>query len=77
MDAVPLVIGIDIAASHPCVAVAVRCGRTLEVVEWREADEREAGDRGRLLDWVSARRPAVVAVDAPQRPKRALPGGAP
>ena len=76
MDAARLVIGIDIAASCPCVAVAVRCGRTLEVVEWREADEREPGDRGRLLDWVSGQRPAVVAVDAPQRPKRALPGGA-
>lgn len=77
MDAAPLVIGIDIAASRPCVAVAVRCGRTLDVVEWREADEREPGDRGRLLEWVSAQRPAVVGVDAPQRPKRALPGGAP
>jgi Protein of unknown function (DUF429) len=75
MDAAPLVIGIDIAASRPCVAVAVRCGRTLEVVEWREADEREPGDRGRMLDWVSKHRPAVVGVDAPQRPKRALPGG--
>ncbi len=77
MDAAPLVIGIDIAASRPCVAVAVRCGRTLDVMEWREADEREPGDRGRLLEWVSAQRPAVVGVDAPQRPKRALPGGAP
>ena len=76
MDAAPLVIGIDIAASRPCVAVAVRCGRTLEVVEWREADEREPGDRGRLLDWLAGLRPAVVGVDAPQRPKHALPGGA-
>ena len=76
MDAAPVVIGIDIAASRPCVAVSVRCGRTLEVVEWHEADEREAGDRARLLDWVGAQRPAVVGVDAPQRPKRALPGGA-
>jgi len=76
VDAAPLVIGIDIAASRPCVAVAVRCGRTLEVVEWREADEREPGDRGRLLDWLAGLRPAVVAIDAPQRPKRALPGGA-
>jgi hypothetical protein len=76
MDAAPLVIGIDIAACRPCVAVAVQCGRTLEVVEWHEADEREPGDRGRMLDWVAGQRPAVVAVDAPQRPKRALPGGA-
>jgi predicted nuclease with RNAse H fold len=75
MDAAPLVIGIDIAASRPCVAVAVRCGRTLEVVGWREADEREPGDRGRLLDWIAELRPAVVGVDAPQRPKHALPGG--
>src|SRR5674476_1224947 len=56
MDAAPLVIGIDIAACRPCVAVAV---------QW-----------GRMLDWVAGQRPAVVAVDAPQRPKRALPGGA-
>jgi hypothetical protein len=53
MDAAPLVIGIDIATSRPCVAVAVRCGRTLEVVEWHEADEHEPGDRGRMLDWVA------------------------
>ena len=76
MDPAPLVIGIDIAASRPCVAVAVRCGRTLEAVEWREAHEREPGDRGRMLDWIGELRPAVVGVDAPQRPKRALPGGA-
>jgi predicted nuclease with RNAse H fold len=76
MDVAPVVIGIDIAASRPCVAVAVRCARTLEVVEWREADEREPGDRGRLLEWVAGLQPAVVGVDAPQRPKRALPGGA-
>ena len=76
MDAAPLVIGIDIAASRPCVAVAVRCGRTLEAVEWREADEREPGDRGRMLAWAAALRPGVIGVDAPQRPKRALPAAA-
>ena len=76
MDAAPVVIGIDIAAVRPCVAVAVRCGRTLDVLEWRVADEREPGDRGRLLDWVAGQRPVVIGLDAPQRPKRALPGGA-
>jgi predicted nuclease with RNAse H fold len=77
MDAVPLVIGIDIAASRPCVAVALRCGRTLEAVDWRAADEREPGDRGRLLDWLAGIGPAVVGIDAPQRPKRALPSAGP
>lgn len=69
------VVGIDIAASRPCVGVALRCGRTLEATEWREAAEREPGDRARLLDWLGALAPAAVGVDAPQRPKRALPGG--
>ncbi len=77
MDAGTLVIGIDIAASRPCVAAAVRCGRTLDVVEWREADERLGGDRARLLEWIEGLDPIVVGVDAPQKPKRALPGGTP
>ncbi|MFA4965376.1 MAG: DUF429 domain-containing protein [Thermoleophilia bacterium] len=77
MDAGPLVIGLDIAASRPCVAVALRCGRTLEAVDWRAADEREPGDRGRLLDWLVGLQPAVVGIDAPQRPKRALPAAGP
>jgi predicted nuclease with RNAse H fold len=76
MDARQVVIGIDIAASRPCVAVAIHGGHQLDVAGWREADERVKGDRARLLDWVSDLAPAVVGVDAPQRPKRELPGGA-
>ena len=75
-DTAPVVVGIDIASSRPCVAVALRCGRTLEALAWHEADERERGDRGRLLEWLGALAPVAVGVDAPQRPKRALPGGA-
>ena len=71
MEPGPVVVGIDIAASRPCVAVAVRCGRTLEVVSWREADEREPGDRARLFEWLDELGPVVVGVDAPQRPRRA------
>ena len=75
MDAGQVVIGIDIAASRPCVAVALHCGRQLDVAGWYEADERVEGDRARLLDWVAEFDPSVVGVDAPQKPKRALPGG--
>jgi predicted nuclease with RNAse H fold len=71
MEPVPVVVGIDIAASRPCVAVAVRCGRTLEAVSWREADESDRGDRERLLDWLGELAPVAVGVDAPQRPRRA------
>jgi predicted nuclease with RNAse H fold len=71
MDASPVVVGVDIAASRPCVAVAVRCGRTLEVERWREADERVAGDRARLFDWLESLGAVAVGVDAPQRPRRA------
>ena len=71
MDLGPVVVGIDIAASRPCVAVAVRCGRTLEVESWRESDERVAGDRARLIEWLESLGAVVVGVDAPQRPRRA------
>lgn len=71
----PLVVGVDVAAGRPSTAVALHGGRTLEVVEWREADERVPGDRGRLLEWLEGISPMAVAVDAPQRPRRALPGG--
>jgi hypothetical protein len=68
----PLVIGIDVAASRPSVAVAVRADRrALEVIAWREADEQETGDRARLLEWLDALRPAAVAITAAQRPRRA------
>ena len=76
MDAGQVVIGIDIAASRPRVAVALHCGRQLDVAGWYEADERIEGDRARLLDLVVGLGPSVVGVDAPQKPKRALPGGA-
>ena len=70
MDPGPVVVGIDIAASRPCVAVAVRCGRALDVVSWTESDDRIAGDRARLFDWLDDLRPVAVGVDAPQRPRR-------
>jgi predicted nuclease with RNAse H fold len=71
MEPGPVVVGVDIAASRPCVAVAVRCGRALEVVSWHESDEREPGDRARLLEWLDGLDAVVVGVDAPQRPRRA------
>jgi predicted nuclease with RNAse H fold len=71
MEPGPVVVGVDIAASRPCVAVAVRCRRALEVTSWREADEREPGDRARLLDWLDGLGAVAVGVDAPQRPRRA------
>jgi len=76
MDDAPLVVGIDVAASRPSVAVAVRAERrALEVVAWREADEHEVGDRGRLLEWLEGLQPSAVAITAAQRPRRAI--GAP
>jgi predicted nuclease with RNAse H fold len=71
MDPGPVVVGMDIAASRPCVAVAVRCGRTLEATSWTESDDHIAGDRSRLLDWLDALAAVAVGVDAPQRPRRA------
>lgn len=74
----PLVIGIDVAASRPSVAVALRAERrSLEAVDWREADEREPGDRGRLFDWIDALAPLAVALAAAQRPRRAGGPGSP
>ena len=66
-----MVVGIDIAASRPCVAVAVRCGRTLEAVSWTESDDRIAGDRVRFFEWLEGLGAVAVGVDAPQRPRRA------
>jgi hypothetical protein len=65
-----------VAASRPSVAVALRGGRTLDVVEWREAAEERPGEHAGLLDWIAALGPAAVGVDAPQRPRRATPAGA-
>jgi predicted nuclease with RNAse H fold len=71
MDPGPVVVGIDIASSRPCVAVAVRCGRTLQVEAWRESDDGVAGDRVRLFEWLDGLGAVAVGVDAPQRPRRA------
>lgn len=71
MDPGPVVVGIDIAVSRPCVAVAVRGGRTLTATSWAESDERESGDRARLFAWLDDLAPVAVGVDAPQRPRRA------
>ena len=71
MDPGPVVAGIDIAASRPCVAVAVRCARTLEVLSWAESDAQLAGDRERLFAWLEELGAVAVGVDAPQRPRRA------
>jgi len=76
MDSGQVVVGIDIAASRPCVAVAVRCGRILEAESWRESDEHIAGDRGRLFEWLEGLGAVAVGVDAPQRPRRARAAGA-
>ena len=72
-----VVVGIHVAASRPSVAVALRGGRTLDVVEWREAAEHRPGEHGGLLDWLTALGPVVVGVDAPQRPRREPRGAAP
>ncbi len=60
----PLVVGIDIAAARPCVAVALRVGRTLcahDSQKWCATS-----DLGELVAWLRRRRPTVIAVDAPQ-----------
>ena len=72
----PIVMGIDIAARRPCVAVALQMpARTGRVVGWMEADHRHPGETARLLQWVEALSPAVVAIDAPQAPNRHLMKG--
>ena len=71
-----VVVGIHVAASRPSVAVALRGGRALDVVEWHEAAEGSAGEHAGLLDWITALGPAVVGVDSPQRPRRASSPGA-
>lgn len=61
-----VVVGVDVAARKPSVAVVLRCGRTARVEGWFEADARHKEGLLALLDWVAAHRPAVVAIDAPQ-----------
>jgi predicted nuclease with RNAse H fold len=69
------VVGIHVAASRPSVAVALRGGRTLEVLEWHEAAEGAAGEHAALLGWITTLGPSVVGVGAPQRPRRVSPDG--
>ena len=71
----PIVMGIDIAARRPCVAVALQIARGARVVGWMEADHRHPGENVRLLEWVAALAPAVVAIDAPQAFNRHLMKG--
>jgi predicted nuclease with RNAse H fold len=71
----PIVMGIDIAARRPCVAVAMQIARGAHVVGWMEADHRHEGETARLLEWVEALAPAVVAIDAPQALNRHLMKG--
>ena len=70
-------VGIHVAASRPSVAVALRGGRTLEVLEWHEAAEGGEGEHAALLEWIAALGPAAVGVGAPQRPRRTSPDGTP
>ena len=72
---IPIVMGIDIAARRPCVAVALQATRVGRVVGWMEADHRHPGETARLLQWVEALSPAAVAIDAPQAPNRHLMKG--
>ncbi len=70
-----LVVGIDIAASRPCTAVALSCGRAAQAVGWLAAlpsDDPALDDTAAMLDWVESLRPAAVAVAAPQAYNRRL-----
>lgn len=67
MTALPIIVGIDIAAARPCTLVAVRAGRTGQIVGWLETDNQT-----QALDWVGGLQPAVVAIDAPQAFNRHL-----
>jgi predicted nuclease with RNAse H fold len=67
MTAVPIIVGIDVAAARPCTLVAVRAGRTGQVAGWLETD-----NASQIVDWVDALQPAVVAIDAPQAFNRHL-----
>lgn len=62
----PVVVGIDVAARRPSVAVSLTCGRSAVVDGWFEADAGRREGMQALLDWVVSRAPAAVAVDAPQ-----------
>jgi predicted nuclease with RNAse H fold len=66
------VIGIDVAAVRPSTAVALRVGRTAQVVEWMEADHRHLDQVAAMMAWITRHAPAVVAIDAPQGFKRSF-----
>ncbi len=70
-----LVVGIDIAASRPCTAVALSCGRVAQAAGWMAAlasDDPARDDTSALLDWVESLHPEAVAVDSPQGYNRRL-----
>jgi predicted nuclease with RNAse H fold len=70
-----LVVGIDIAATRPCTAVALSCGRAAQAVGWTAAQAHADGaldDTPAMLDWIERLAPAAVAVDAPQGFNRRL-----
>lgn len=66
----PVIVGIDVAASRPCVAVALGVGRGLRV--HGEADWLATSDRRELVAWLDRVKPAAVAIDAPQGYNRHL-----
>ncbi len=73
-----MVVGIDVAVSRPCTAVALRCGRTAHAAAWQAATVAPTpGDDElrELVDWVVGLRPAAVAIDAPQGYNRRLLAG--
>ena len=61
-----LVVGVDVAAARPCVAVALRCGRSAAVAGWFEMDCRDRGGLLAMADWIHGHAPAAIAIDAPQ-----------
>jgi hypothetical protein len=71
-----VVVGIDVAATRPCSAVALRVGRVAEAFDWYEATAfLSRGGRSaveELVAWAHGHRPAVVAIDAPQGFNRRL-----
>lgn len=70
-----LVVGIDIAASRPCTAVALRCGRGAQAVGWMAAlahHDLARDDTPAMLDWIERLGPDAVAIDAPQAYNRRL-----
>ena len=77
MDGAQHVVGVDVAASRPCVAVSIRCGRTLDVEDWCTIEGTDRAERRRLGEWIERSAPVAVAVDAPQRPRRSRDEGHP